>query len=300
MKFSGAVLIRLPKENNAPLRNYWATKINMTETFLSLLEKRVQDSSSLICIDLSPRIHDLSNPSAASALDFCLNLVQQTAPFAAAFNLNPAYFEIFGVEGMSMLKQVIDVIHNESAQIPVILDVRRNEIGSAAEAYAKSAYENLRANCITLNPYLGKDSIEPFVRDPQRGAFLLAKTSNAGSMDIQNALVLPSGSDSPMPMYIYIAHLAQEWNVNNNIGIIVEAAHPQIMSMIRSGVPEMWFLSSGIKTQSGELELALRAGLRTDGKGVLIQVPNGIMHSGVAPAQAMKELRDKILSITAI
>jgi orotidine 5'-phosphate decarboxylase subfamily 2 len=276
----------------------------MTENFLSLLEKRVQDSSSLICVDLIPLMHDLLASSAASSLDFCLNLVHQTIPYAAAFNLNPAYFEIFGVESWSMIKQVIDLINSESVQlgstVPVILDVRRSDIGFAAEAYAKSAYENLRVHCITLNPYLGKDSVEPFIRDPQRGGFLLAKTSNAGSMDIQNALVLPSGSDSPMPMYIYIAHLAQEWNVNNNIGIVVEATHPKIMSMIRSGVPDMWFLSSGINTQSGELELSLRAGLRTDGKGVLIQVPNGIMHSGVAPAQAMKELRDKILSIAAI
>ncbi len=280
-----------------------AAKINMTETFLSLLEKRVQDSSSLICIDLSPRIHDLSNPSAASALDFCLNLVHQTVPYTAAFSLNPAYFEIFGVEGMSMLKQVIDVIHNESAQlgstIPVILDVRRSDTGSAAEAYAKSAYENLGVHCITLNPYLGNDSVEPFVRDPQHGAFLLAKTSNAGSMDIQNALILPSGSDSPMPMYMYIARLAREWNVNNNIGIIVEAAPAQIMSMIRAGVPDMWFLSSGINTQNAELELALKAGLRSDGKGMLIHVSKNISLTVDSPAQAVKDLRDKILQITA-
>jgi len=264
----------------------------------------VQDSSSLICLDLGPHIHNLPDPSAASALDFCLNLVHQTAPYAAAFNLNPAYFEIFGIEGWSMLKQTIDVIHSESVQlgstIPVILDARRSDIGFAAEAYAKSTYENLNAHCITLNPYLGKDSVEPFVRDPQRGAFLLAKTSNGGTMDIQNALVLPSGSDSPMPMYMYIARLAREWNVNNNIGIVVEAAHPKIMSMIRAGVPDIWFLSSGINTQGKELELALRVGLRTDGKGVLIQAPIGIMHSGIAPAQAMKKLRDNILSITSI
>lgn len=275
----------------------------MTENFLSLLEKRVQDSSSLICFDLSPHIHDLPDPSAASALDFCLNLVHQTALYAVAFTLNPAYFEIFGVEGWSTLKQVIDVIHSESVQlgstIPVILDARRSDIGPAAEAYAKSVYENLSAHCITLNPYLGKDSVEPFVRDPQRGAFLLAKTSNAGSMDIQNALVLPSGSDSPMPMYMYIAHLAREWNVNNNIGIVVEAAHPKIMSMIRAGVPDMWFLSSGINTQNVELELALKAGLRADGKGMLIHVSKNISLTANSPAQAVKDLRDKILQITA-
>jgi len=276
----------------------------MTESFVSLLEKRVQDSSSLICIGLEPQIRDLPKPSAASALNFCLNLVKQTAPYTAAFTLNPAYFEIFGVEYWAMLKQVVDAIHNESARlsstIPVILDARRSDVDSAAEAYVESAFGNLGVHCITLNPYLGKDSIEPFIRNPELGVFLLSKTSNAGSMDIQNTLVLPSGSDSPMPVYMYIAHLAQEWNGNNNIGIMVGAAHPKIMSMIRAGVPSLWFLSSGIDTQTGELELALKAGLRADGKGMLVHVSTSIARAADKPAQAAKDLRDKILKITTI
>ena len=276
----------------------------MTETFFSLLEKRVQDSSSLICIGLEPHIRDLPSPTAASALDFCLNLVKQTAPYTAAFTLHPAYFEIFGVEYWAVLKHVVDAIHEESMRlgstIPVILDARHSDIGFAAEAYAKSAFENLGVHCITLNPYLGKDSIEPFIRNPKRGVFILSKTSNAGSMDIQNALVLPSGSDSPMPIYMYIAHLAQEWNVNNNIGIVVGAAHPKIMSMIRAGVPDLWFLSSGINTQNGELELALKAGLRADGKGILVNVSNSIARAVDTPAKAAKDLRDQILNITTI
>ena len=276
----------------------------MTESFVSLLEKRVQDSASLICVGLEPHIRDLPKPSAASALNFCLNLVKQTAPYTAAFTLNPAYFEIFGVEYWAMLKQVVDAIHNESARlgstIPVILDARRSDVDSAAEAYVESAFGNLGVHCITLNPYLGKDSIEPFIRNPELGVFLLSKTSNAGSMDIQNTLVLPSGSDSPMPVYMYIAHLAQEWNGNNNIGIMVGAAHPKIMSMIRAGVPSLWFLSSGIDTQTGELELALKAGLRADGKGMLVHVSTSIARAADKPAQAAKDLRDKILKITTI
>jgi len=276
----------------------------MTESFVSLLEKRVQDSASLICVGLEPHIRDLPKPSAASALNFCLNLVKQTAPYTAAFTLNPAYFEIFGVEYWAMLKQVVDAIHNESARlgstIPVILDARRSDVDSAAEAYVESAFGNLGVHCITLNPYLGKDSIEPFIRNPELGVFLLSKTSNAGSMDIQNTLVLPSGSDSPMPVYMYIAHLAQEWNGNNNIGIMVGAAHPKIMSMIRAGVPSLWFLSSGINTQTGELELALKAGLRADGKGMLVHVSTSIARAADKPAQAAKDLRDKILKITTI
>ncbi|MFM8424956.1 MAG: orotidine-5'-phosphate decarboxylase [Chloroflexota bacterium] len=275
----------------------------MTDTFFSLLEKRVKDSSSLICISLGPDIRNLPNPSVAFVLDFFLGLIRQTAPYVAAYKLSPAYFEIFGSDYWVVLKQVVDAIHNESAQlgsiIPTILDVRHSDIGTAAQAYAKSAFENLNVHCITLNPYLGKDSVEPFTRNPERGVFLLAKTSNSGSMDIQNALVLPSGSDSPMPIYMYIAHLAQEWNVNNNIGIVVDASHPKMMSMIRASVPDMWFLTSGIDTQSAELELSLKAGLRTDGNGMLV-VLNSFVADGDMHAKFAKDLREKILKFATI
>lgn len=270
------------------------------ETFFTFLEKRVDDCSSLICIGLDPHIPDLMEPSAASALDFCLDLVKQTAPYAAAFKPNAAFFEVFGADGWTALKQVIQAIHDESnrlgSRIPIILDAKRGDIASTAEAYAKSAFETLGVDCITLNPYLGKDSIEPFIQNPEKGVFLLCKTSNAGSMDLQNLLVLPVGSDNPMPMYNYVAQLAQGWNVNNNVGIVVGATHPQIMSNIRASVPGMWFLSPGIGAQGGELELALKSGLRKDGKGLLISVSRSIARAE-KPGLAAAELRDQIVNI---
>lgn len=270
------------------------------ETFFSFLEKRVEDSSSLLCIGLDPHIPDLKESSAASALDFCLTLVKQTAPYAAAFKPNAAFFEVFGAEGWSALKQVIEAISEESkrlgSKIPVILDAKRGDIASTAEAYAQSAFEHLGTHCITLNPYLGHDSIEPFISNPENGIFLLCKTSNAGSMDLQNVLVLPTGSDSPMPLYNYVAHLAQKWNVNNNIGIVVGATHPKIMGMIRASVPELWFLTPGVGAQGGELESTLRSGLRSDGKGLLIPISRGISRSS-NPAKAAAEFRDQIVNI---
>src|SRR5512134_3040941 len=257
------------------------------ETFFSFLEKRVDDCSSLLCIGLDPHLRDLPAPTAASALDFCLDLVKQTARYAAAFKPNAAFFEVFGPEGWAALRQVIDAVQAESNRlgslIPVILDAKRGDIASTAEAYAKSAFENLGAHCITLNPYLGKDSIEPFLQYPEKGVFLLCKTSNAGSLDLQNLLVLPVGSDNPMPMYNYVAQLAQQWNEKNNIGIVVGATHPQIMSNIRATVPDMWFLSPGIGAQGGELELALKSGLRKDGKGMLINVSRSIARAAEGP-----------------
>ena len=270
------------------------------ESFFSFLEKRVDDCSSLLCIGLDPHVNDLPSPTGDSARDFCLKLVQETAPYAAAFKPNAAFFEVFGADGWNALKQVIEAINNESnrlgSRIPIILDAKRGDIASTAEAYAKSAFENLGVDCITLNPYLGKDSIEPFIQKSEKGVFLLCKTSNAGSMDFQNLLVLPVGSDNPMPMYSYVAQLAQQWNEKNNIGIVVGATHPQIMSNIRALVPDMWFLAPGIGAQGGELELALKSGLRKDGKGMLINVSRSIARAG-KPGVAAAEVRDHILKI---
>jgi uridine monophosphate synthetase len=263
------------------------------ETFFSFLEKRIDDCSSLICIGLDPHIPDLTEPSAASARDFCVNLVKQTARYAAAFKPNAAFFEIFGAEGWTALKDVVSAVNDESnrlgSRIPIILDAKRGDIASTAEAYARSAFENLGVDCITLNPYLGKDSIEPFIQNSEKGVFLLCKTSNPGAGDLQD-LVLESGD----PLHIHVAKLAQTWNIKNNIGIVVGATHPQIMSSIRAAVPDMWFLAPGVGAQGGELELALKAGLRKDGKGMLVSVSRSIARAE-KPGLAAAELRDQIL-----
>jgi uridine monophosphate synthetase len=271
------------------------------ESFFSFLEKRVDDCSSLLCVGLDPHISDLEQNSPASALDFCLNLVKQTAPYAAAFKPNAAFFEVFGAEGWTTLQQVIEAINAEShrlgSRIPIILDAKRGDIASTAEAYAKSAFEILGVDGITLSPYLGKDSIEPFLSYPEKGVFLLCKTSNAGSMDLQNLLVLPPAADNPMPMYNYVAQLAQQWNEKNNVGIVVGATHPQIMSNIRLAAPDLWFLAPGVGAQGGELELALKSGLRKDGKGLLIPISRGISRAAEGPARAAAEIRDQIVNI---
>ena len=285
------------------------------ETFFSFLEKRVDDSSSLLCIGLDPYIPDLKEATAASALDFCLNIVEQTVPYAAAFKPNAAFFEIFGAEGWDALKKLISAIHKESerigSHIPVILDAKRGDIASTTEAYAKSAFENLSADSITLSPYLGKDSIEPFLQDQEKGVFLLCKTSNPGSGDFQD-LILNVGADGNLPasvasmkgrplgmplrLYEYVAHLAQQWNIKNNIGLVVGATHLDALASVRAIAADMWFLCPGVGAQGGELELALRMGLRSDGKGMLINVSRGISRAE-SPARAAAELRDQIVNI---
>lgn len=265
------------------------------ETFFSFLERRVDDCSSLLCIGLDPHSAELGHPSAAAALEFSLNLVKQTAPYAAAFKPNAAFFEQYGSRGWSALKQVIAAVRHESERrgslIPVILDAKRGDIASTAEAYADSAFKKLGAHGITLNPYLGRDSIEPFLADHEKGVFLLCKTSNPGSGDLQD-LALEGGE----LVYERVARLAEQWNTRNNIGLVVGATHPQALSRVRAAAPRLWFLAPGVGAQGGDLETALKAGLRADGKGMLVAVSRAISRAD-DPSRAAAELRDEIIAI---
>ncbi len=273
------------------------------EDFFSLLEQRVDDCASLLCIGLDPHEHDLAESSAASALDFSLRLIKQTAPYAAAFKPNAAFFEALGPPGWAALRQVIEAVHEEArrlgAPIPVILDAKRGDIASTAEAYARSAFEMLAADAITLNPYLGRDAIEPFLSYPGKGVFLLCKTSNPGAREVQDVLLAPAfppEQRGERTLYEHVARLAQSWNSGSNIGLVVGATHPEALARVRAAAPDLWFLSPGIGFQGGDLEAALRGGLRADGRGLLIAVSRSIARAE-EPGAAAAALRDRILAV---
>ena len=276
------------------------------ETFFTFLERRVDDCSSLLCIGLDPHVTDLPQQTADAARDFCLHLLKQTAPYAAAFKPNAAFFEVFGAQGWDALKGVIEAVAEESARlgsmIPVILDAKRGDIASTAEAYAKSAFENLGAHAITLLPYLGKDSIDPFLAYKEKGVFLLCKTSNPGAEDLQDLTLTPT----PLPisgegqgvraLYEHVAYLAQAWNTGNNIGLVVGATQPEALARLRAAAPDLWFLVPGVGTQGGDLATALRSGLRADGKGMLVNVSRAISRAENPKLEAAR-LRDEMLEI---
>jgi orotidine 5'-phosphate decarboxylase subfamily 2 len=226
--------------------------------------------------------------------------VKATAAYAAAFKPNAAFFELYGPEGWAALTDVIAAVQAESdrlgSMIPVILDAKRGDIASTAEAYAKSAFENLGVHAITLSPYLGRDSIDPFLAYKEKGVFLLCKTSNPGAADLQDLPVL-AGTDArpPIPLHVHIAHLAQTWNTGNNIGLVVGATQPAALARIRSAAPDLWFLVPGVGAQGGDLETALASGLRADGKGMLINVSRGISRAE-NQARAAAEIRDEIIN----
>jgi uridine monophosphate synthetase len=262
-------------------------------TFIEKLERRVREIDSLLCVGLDPHPADLPEQSAAAAKQFCLNLIKVAAPYAAAFKPNSAFFEIYGAEGWQALQEVIAAI---PAGIPVILDAKRGDISSTADAYVKSVFGRLGAHAVTLNPYLGYDSIQPFLQDPEHGAFVLCRTSNPGAVDLQDlALVCEC---APMRVYEKVAMLAREWNTQNNLALVVGATYPEALRSVRRLAPELWLLTPGIGAQGGDLEAALHAGLRRDGLGMLVPVARGISRAA-DPEAAAQNLVIKIRKIQA-
>ena len=282
------------------------------ETFFSFLAKRVDDCSSCLCVGLDPHPSDLPSPTAEAARDFCLRLVEATAPFAAAFKPNAAFFELYGPQGWAALKDVIRAVQAESVRlgsmIPVILDAKRGDIASTAEAYARSAFETLGAHAITLSLYLGKDLIDPFLSYKEKGVFLLCKTSNPGAADLQDLMIDDGprtmgeapfsivGRPRSVPLYEHIASLAQTWNTGDNIGLVVGATQPDALRCVRSAAPDLWLLVPGVGVQGGYLETALKTGLRADGKGILINVSRAISRSE-NPRLAAANLRDEMFGV---
>jgi uridine monophosphate synthetase len=255
-------------------------------TFFSRLENRARQADSLLCVGLDPHLPDLPAPTADAARDFCLRLIEATAEMAAAFKPNAAFFEVFGPQGIAVLAQVIAAV---PASIPVILDAKRGDIASTSQAYAQAAFHTLGASAVTVSPYLGRDSVEPFLVDEERGIFLLCKTSNPGAEDIQDLAVQPAGQR----LYEHVALLAKSWNSRDNVGLVVGATQPEALRRVRAIAPELWLLVPGVGAQGGDLRVALQAGLRPDGLGMLIPVSR-LLSQATDPRLAAQELRDRI------
>jgi len=260
----------------------------MKESFFTRLTRCASESDSLLCVGLDPHPRLLDQPTAAAARDFCMRLIDACAPHVCAFKPNSAFFEALGPDGMAALVDVIAAVPNS---IPVIVDAKRGDIASTAQAYARATFDTLGADALTVNPYLGGDSLKPFLIRPERGVFVLCKTSNPGANEFQ---ALQVGSDEPL--YLRVARQAQAWRAEygyDNIGLVVGATDPQALAQVRAVAPDLWFLSPGVGAQGGDLGAALAAGLRGDGLGILVTVSRSISRSA-DPAAASMNLRDAI------
>ena len=253
-------------------------------TFFEKLDQRAKAIDSLLCVGLDPHLDELPEPTADAAEAFCMRLINATQDYALAFKPNAAFFEVLGSEGWAALHRIIRAVPEG---IPVILDAKRGDISSTAQAYARSAFETLGADAITLSPYLGYDSLSPFLADPEKGVFLLCKTSNPGSVDLQD---LPLGGHYRIKtVYEKVAGLAHEWGANCCLGLVVGATFPEALQRVRQLAPKQWILAPGLGAQGADLTEALQAGLRADGLGLLINVSRSISRAD-DPGQAARAL----------
>jgi uridine monophosphate synthetase len=269
----------------------------MKPSFFSRLEARARESDSLLCVGLDPHTKEITppgtQPTSKYLRDFCLRLIEATIDVAAAYKPNAAFFEVYGADGIHVLQEIISAVPDN---IPVILDAKRGDIASTAQAYAHSAFYTLGAQAITVNPYLGHDAVKPFLEDPERGVFLLCKTSNPGAADFQDLLLSMHGRgtvNDPMTLYSQVALLAQEWNLQDNLGLVVGATYPQDLARVRALVPDLWILAPGVGAQGGDMAASLESGLRADGLGLLLPVSRGLSRAD-DPAKTARELRDVI------
>ena len=249
--------------------------------------------NSLLCVGLDPIIERLPaefQKKPTGFRDFCCAVVDATASEVCAFKPQAAYFAAAGAE--DQLAQVIAYIHARYPDIPVILDAKRGDIGAVSRFYAREAFERYDADVVTVNPYLGAESLEPFLAYPDRGVAVVCRTSNPGSGWLQC-------HPSDEPIYLRIAKAAAGWNSRGNLMLVAAATYPEDVARIRAVADTMPLLVPGIGAQGGDLRAVLEAGLDVRGQGLVINASRSILYADTedfaqgARAAAM-ELRDTI------
>jgi len=241
-----------------------------------------------VCVGLDPDPARL--PRVGSVADemrtFLLDVVDRTKDAVCAYKPNAAFFEGIGAGGHEVLR---DVIAHAGRYAPVILDGKRGDIGNTARAYARWAFDELKAEALTASPYMGRDSVEPFFEKAEHGVFLLCRTSNPGGSDIQ-ALRLATGE----LLYEHVVQLARQWNHHHNVGLVAGATAPEELRRIRElAGPDMLLLIPGVGAQGGSAEHAIRFGANPNGDNAVVNSSRGILYSG-DPGGAAADLRDEL------
>jgi orotidine-5'-phosphate decarboxylase len=231
-------------------------------TFLDQLRAAERQNSSLLCVGLDPeptKFPEKYKNDARKIYDFCAAIVDATADLVIAFKPQIAYFAAHRAE--DQLEQLMAHMRRTAPQVPIILDAKRGDIGSTAEQYAKEAFERFGADAITLSPFMGFDSLQPYLKYHGKGAFLLCRTSNPGGDDLQNQR-LASVDGQPL-LYEHIARLAQgPWNLNGQLGLVVGATYPAEIERVRAVAPTVPLLIPGVGAQGGDALATVKAGWR--------------------------------------
>lgn len=258
-------------------------------SFMDQVKKRWTESNTLLCVGLDPDVNKIPakyRESDTPLFDFNKDIIDQTAEYVCCYKPQIAYYNGVGLE--KDLELTIKYIHENYPGIPVILDAKRGDIGSTAEMYVKEAFTRYGADSVTVNPYMGGDTLEPFLSQKDKGTIILCRTSNPGAVDLQDLKI------DGEPLYIKVAKKAySEWNKNNNILLVVGATYPEELGEIRKVIGDIPFLTPGIGAQGGDVEKAVKAGTTADGNGMIINSSRGIIYAE-NPAIAAKTLRDDI------
>ena len=256
-------------------------------TFVARLDACVEASRSLLCCGLDPD----GFANAAEAEHRCLEIVDETIEHVCAFKPNLAFFEQLGSAGYAILERL-------RARIPsdriLILDAKRGDMGNTAEAYARALYDVLGADCVTVNPLLGSDSVLPFLQREGRGALLVARSSNPGAADLLDARL-----ESGMPVSARIVELGLRWDPGGTVGFVVGATSPEAVASIRAAAPDAPLLLPGVGAQGGALEGSVSAGLDARGRGAIISVSRGIAAAPEGASSAAREFRQRIEEVRA-
>ncbi len=237
--------------------------------FMHALNAAWRDHNSLLCVGLDPApekfpTHLQGRPDAI--FEFCKGIVDATADLVCCFKPQIAYFAARRAE--DQLEALIAHIHERHPSVPVILDAKRGDIGNTAEQYAIEAFERYGADAVTLSPFMGFDSVQPYLKHHGKGAFLLCRTSNPGGDDFQNQRL--ASVDGQPRLFEHIARLAQgPWNTNGELGLVVGATYPAEIERVRALAPTLPLLIPGVGAQGGDAVATVRAGLRTDAAGAI-------------------------------
>lgn len=269
-------------------------------SFIQSLRTRWEHADSLVCVGLDPepaRFPARFSDTPDAVFQFCRDIVDATAEYVCAFKPQIAHFAALGAE--SALLRLIEHAHRAHPDIPVILDSKRGDIGSTAAHYAREAFDRYAADAVTVNPYLGHDSLQPFLDCADRGVVILCRTSNPGAGDLQDLTV--SGNGGSRPLYQHVAEkIARDWNGNGNCALVVGATWPEQLREVRAIVGEMPLLIPGVGAQGGDVAAVVGNARSADGTGMIVSSSRAVLYASNgedymdAAATAARTLRDQI------
>ena len=266
-------------------------------TFMQALRRRWDEAGTLVCVGLDPEPAKFPARFAGNAdavFGFCRDIVDATAEYVCCFKPQIAHFAALGAE--DALERLIAHVHAAHPGIPVILDAKRGDIGSTARHYAAEAFDRYGADAVTANPYLGRDSLQPYLDRADKGVVILCRTSNPGAADLQDLMV-----EDGRPLYQHVAaKVAREWNDNGNCMLVVGATWPEQLREVRDIVGDLPFLVPGVGAQGGDAAAVVRNAQTADGTGLVVSSSRAILYASTgddyaaAAATAARELRDTL------